>query len=130
MGKCHRASLSFEVSSLSERSGEKPVGFMESSQDLKWPLTRLNLGWDAAQQTLWLSQAYSSALEQLASLGSLEANGRMANYQQETGQLLTINYPLSVRVQERKEKHTFILFGLGLIQCNLTVFGLTLAFDL
>lgn len=65
-----------------------------------------------------------------ASLGSLEANGWMANYQQETGQLLTINYPLSVRVQELKEKHTFILFGLGLIQCNLMVFGLTLAFDM
>lgn len=74
-----------------------------------------------------------SGVQQLpgtASLGSLEANGRMANYQQETGQLLTINYPLSVRLQERKEKHTFILFGLGLIQCNLMVFGLTLAFDL
>lgn len=40
----------------------------------------------------------------------------MANDQQETGKLVTISYPVTVRVQQLKEKHSFIIFRLGLIQ--------------
>lgn len=50
------------------------------------------------------------------SLGSGETEGQMANDQQETGKLVTISYPVTVRVQQLKEKHSFIIFRLGLIQ--------------
>lgn len=127
----------FEVSSLSERSGEKPAEFMESSQDLKRQLTRLILRERGCCRCLRVGHSTTDALAEsgaqqlpgIASLGSLEAKGQVANYQQETGKLLTINCPLSVRVQELKEKHSFIIFSLGLIQWNFVVFGLTLAFD-
>lgn len=85
----------------------------------------------------WVGHSTTDALAEsgaqqhpgIASLGSLEAKGQVENYQQDTGKLLTINCPLSVRVQELKEKQTFIIFSLGLIQWNFVVFGLALAFD-